>query len=70
MIELACSININNFKVNSVSKNANINFGGTVQNSHTANSSIIGGNFNFGDGCIISSKSINLGKIKNIVKDS
>jgi hypothetical protein len=43
------SINIGKFIVNSVSNNANINFESTYQNSHTANSSFIGGCFSFGD---------------------
>lgn len=67
---MANSIRINNFVVNSLTNNANINFGGTVQNSHTANSSIIGANYSFGDGCMILSKSINLGTIKNTSSDS
>ncbi|WP_374120907.1 spore germination protein [Neobacillus sp. PS3-12] len=43
------SINIGRFVVNSLSNNANINFQSTYQNSHTANSSFIGGCFNYGD---------------------
>jgi hypothetical protein len=46
---MECSINIGRFIVNSLSNNANINFQSTYQNSHTANSSFIGGCFNFGD---------------------
>ncbi|WML45941.1 spore germination protein [Neobacillus sp. PS3-40] len=48
---MECSINIGNFKVISITNNANINFQSTFQNSHTANSTIIGGCFNFGDYC-------------------
>ncbi|NRD78961.1 spore germination protein [Bacillus sp. BRMEA1] len=61
---MSFQINIFQFKVHSLTNNANINFGPTYQNSHTANSSIIGGNFNFGDGCISSFANINGGKIK------
>ena len=53
-----CSIKIGNFMVNSLSNNANINFGPTYQNSHTANSTIIGSNFNYGDHCTNSSKTV------------
>ncbi|MFZ7945925.1 spore germination protein [Bacillus sp. S3] len=67
---MACSININNFVVNSLTNNSNINFGGTLQNSHTANSSITGGNFNNGDGCLMSSKSINFGNAEKTKEDS
>lgn len=42
-------INIINFKVNSISNNANIDFGNISQNSHTANSKNIGLNLSFGD---------------------
>ncbi len=66
---MAFSFNIKNFVVNSIANNANIDFGPVYQNSHTANSTIIGGNFNFGDGCIISNKSINFGKIENTAKE-
>ncbi|MEH7332046.1 spore germination protein [Neobacillus drentensis] len=61
---MAGSINIGQFKVRTLINNANINFGATYQNSHTANSTIIGGNFNFGDGCLNSFTNINSGKIK------
>jgi len=44
--------------VNSLSNNANINFGPTYQNSHTANSTIIGSNFNYGDHCTNSSTAV------------
>ncbi|MFK9090810.1 spore germination protein [Bacillus salipaludis] len=74
VIEMACSINIGQFKVQALSNNANINFGATTHNSHTANSSIIGGNFNFGDGCLNTFTNINRGKItvsnENSAKDS
>jgi hypothetical protein len=53
---MECSINIGHFKVNAISNNANINFESTYQNSHTANSTIIGGCFNFGDFCTNSCK--------------
>lgn len=36
------SIQVENFAVNEISGNANINFGRTVQNSHTANFKIAG----------------------------
>jgi hypothetical protein len=55
---MKCSINIGHFEVNSLSNNANIDFQSTYQNSHTANSTIIGSNFNFGDNSSISSKTI------------
>lgn len=59
---MECSINIGSFAVQSLSNNANINSGPTYQNSHTANSTLIGGIFSYGDYCttnatnIISSK--------------
>lgn len=46
---MECSINIGKFRVNLITNNANINFESTYQNSHTANSVIIGSCFNFGD---------------------
>jgi hypothetical protein len=49
---MECSINIGHFKVNFITNNANINFESTYQNSHTANSTVVGGCFNFGDQCI------------------
>jgi hypothetical protein len=55
---MSWSIQVTNFKVKSLSNNANINYGPTYQNSHTTNSTIIGSNFNFGDNCIISSTNI------------
>jgi hypothetical protein len=58
VIEMECSINIGHFAVESLSNNANINFGPTYQNSHTANSTIIGSNFNFGDHCSNISKTV------------
>ncbi|MGG3467478.1 spore germination protein [Neobacillus pocheonensis] len=71
---MACSINIGQFKVQTLTRNANINFGATTQNSHTANSIAIGGNYNFGDGCLNSFTSINNGKMtvpnQNTAQDS
>ncbi|MFB6467041.1 spore germination protein [Cytobacillus sp. Hz8] len=57
------SINISQFKVRSLTNNANINFGVTYQNSHTSNNVIIGGNFNFGDACLNSFTNINFTKV-------
>ncbi|UOQ45087.1 spore germination protein [Halobacillus salinarum] len=42
-------INVFNVKTNGVTQNANLDFGGIVQNSHTANSKNIGINFSNGD---------------------
>ncbi|THE11701.1 spore germination protein [Bacillus timonensis] len=42
-------IKIANFKVNAMTQNSNINFGGTLQNSHTANIKLYGANFSMGD---------------------
>ncbi|MEH7382234.1 spore germination protein [Bacillus sp. JJ1533] len=42
-------IKIVNFKVNSMTQNSNINFGGTLQNSHTANIKLYGAGFSMGD---------------------
>lgn len=42
-------INIFNMKTNSLSNNANIDFGPTNQNSHTANSKWVGANLANGD---------------------
>lgn len=42
-------INVFNFKVNSLSHNANIDVGPTVHNSHTANSKWVGSNMALGD---------------------
>ncbi|RXT07992.1 spore germination protein [Ammoniphilus sp. CFH 90114] len=42
-------INIFNMKTNSVAQNGNIDIGGVVHNSHTANSKYIGANLSFGD---------------------
>lgn len=53
------SINILHFNVHSLSNNANINFGPTYQNSHTATSKIVGGNYQFGDNSSLSSISWN-----------
>jgi hypothetical protein len=66
VIEMSWSIQVTNFNVKSLSNNANINYGPTYQNSHTANSTIIGGNYTFGDHSPISSnqKNINQGGSK------
>lgn len=42
-------INIANMKTNGVTNNGNIDIGGTVQNSHTANSKLVGAVFALGD---------------------
>ncbi|WP_462410517.1 spore germination protein [Neobacillus sp. Marseille-QA0830] len=42
-------INIFNFKINSFNNNSNISLGPSLQNSHTANSKLVGGNFVLGD---------------------
>ncbi|RFU65414.1 spore germination protein [Peribacillus glennii] len=42
-------INIFNIKTNSITSNANIDIGPTIQNSHTSNFKQIGANFGFGD---------------------
>jgi hypothetical protein len=42
-------INIFAIKTNSISKNGNIDFGTVVQNSHTANTKLVGSNFSVGD---------------------
>jgi hypothetical protein len=62
---MECSINISHFIVNSLTNNANINFGPTYQNSHTANSTIIGSNNYFGDGCSNKSKTVTLSNKNN-----
>ncbi|MFC4803023.1 spore germination protein [Neobacillus sp. GCM10023253] len=60
---MANSLNISQFKVQALSNNANVNFSGTTQNSHTSNNIIIGGNFSFGDGSSNSFTNINYGNI-------
>jgi hypothetical protein len=52
-------IHITHFTVDNLSTNANINFGPTYQNSHTANFTVIGSNINIGDNGTIVSKIIN-----------
>ncbi|WJH32419.1 spore germination protein [Paenibacillus aurantius] len=42
-------INIANFKINGISRNGNIDVGANVQNSHTANTKMVGANFSVGD---------------------
>ncbi len=42
-------INVFNMKTNGVTQNGNIDIGGTVHNSHTANSKFFGANFSLGD---------------------
>ncbi len=42
-------IKIFNFQVNGMTQNSNINFGKTLQNSHTANIKLYGANFSMGD---------------------
>jgi hypothetical protein len=42
-------INIFNMKTNRVTKNGNIDVGGTIHNSHTANTKNIGVNISLGD---------------------
>lgn len=58
---MQASIKITNMIVNSLSNNANINFGPSLQNSHTANTKQIGGNFAFGDHSVIFAKTFNHG---------
>lgn len=65
---MSWSIKLTNFVVNSISNNANINFGPTYQNSHTATSTIIGSTFNSGDFCSISS--INISNCSGNQKDT
>ena len=62
-------INITNFSVDNLSTNANINFGPTYQNSHTANFTIIGSNINIGDNGTIVSKIINKGNQTMLPKE-
>ena len=42
-------INILNMKTNGINQNGNIDIGGNIQNSHTANSKFIGANLSVGD---------------------
>ncbi|KRD90773.1 hypothetical protein ASE51_09310 [Bacillus sp. Root147] len=42
-------INVFNIVTNGVTQNANIDFGSTIQNSHTANSKFNGANFSLGN---------------------
>lgn len=42
-------ININIIKTNGITQNGNIDIGGTIQNSHTANGKFIGVSFSQGD---------------------
>ncbi|MFC0023585.1 hypothetical protein ACFOYZ_14960 [Neobacillus cucumis] len=63
-------INVTNFSVDNVSNNANINFGPSLQNSHTANSINIGTNINIGDNGTIISKIINKGIQAKMPQDS
>ncbi|AEB22888.1 spore germination protein [Bacillus sp. L381] len=42
-------INVVNIKVNGATQNGNVDIGQTVQNSHTANSKLVGANFSLGD---------------------
>lgn len=42
-------INIFNIKSNALNNNSNIGFGPIIQNSHTANTKLIGTNIAFGD---------------------
>jgi hypothetical protein len=42
-------INIANVKTNGATQNGNVNIGATVQNSHTANTKLVGSNFALGD---------------------
>ncbi|WP_025844941.1 spore germination protein [Paenibacillus ehimensis] len=52
-------INVFNIKTNGLSKNANIDFGTTVQNGHTVNLKVVGANFANGDLSPASSLMIN-----------
>ncbi|WP_042461990.1 spore germination protein [Neobacillus dielmonensis] len=61
-------INISNIQVNGLAQNANINFGATVQNSHTSNLKFFGTNFSAGDGSPAAS-SMNTKVNENITND-
>ncbi|MEH7385692.1 spore germination protein [Bacillus sp. JJ1521] len=56
-------INIFKFKVNGMTQNSNINFGGTLQNSHTANIKLYGANFSMGD--FSPTSSLNISKVND-----
>ncbi|MDR4886247.1 spore germination protein [Fredinandcohnia sp. QZ13] len=56
-------IKIGNFKVNAMTQNSNINFGGTVQNSHTANIKLYGASFSMGD--FSPTSSLNISKVND-----
>ncbi|MED4224906.1 hypothetical protein [Neobacillus cucumis] len=70
VIKVGSIINVINFSVDNVSDNANINFGPSLQNSHTANSINIGTNINIGDNGTIISKIINKGIQAKMPQDS
>ncbi|CAG9623232.1 spore germination protein [Sutcliffiella rhizosphaerae] len=55
-------INIYNLHVNGMTQNANINTGHTVQNSHTANSKLIGVTFSVGNFSPVCAKNIIVAK--------
>lgn len=40
---------VHQMKTNIISQNGNINFGASVQNSHTSNLKVVGAAFSFGD---------------------
>ncbi|KPV56203.1 hypothetical protein QJ48_29005 [Paenibacillus sp. A3] len=60
-------INVFNIKTNGLSKNANIDFGTTVQNGHTVNLKVVGANFANGDLSPVSSLMINVGADPDLV---
>ena len=70
VIAMKSSINIINFMMGSLFNNANINFGPTYQNSHTANSINIGNNIYIGDNGLIVSKTTNKGHHNQLFKDN
>ncbi|PUA40564.1 hypothetical protein C8Z91_03635 [Paenibacillus elgii] len=60
-------INVFNVKTNGLSKNANIDFGTTVQSGHTVNVKVVGANFANGDFSPVSSLMINAGVDPDVV---
>ncbi|CAM3540695.1 spore germination protein [Marinicrinis lubricantis] len=52
-------INITQMKTNGVTQNGNIDVGASVQNSHTANTKIVGNNMAWGDITAVNSLMLN-----------
>ncbi|RLQ96179.1 spore germination protein [Falsibacillus albus] len=67
MKKLCFQINVGSIIVDNISNNANINFGPTYQNSHTANSIIIGSCISIGD-CVWNRNKILNGDIRVLKK--